>query len=237
MSNKSVSDLISIYNDGPTLDEIRNLRKEIIKGYTFNPSLFKALGVKDYLYHCKKISTQCNDLPVSLEVIADTKDEMIRQGRLLREISDNIYVKIPITYTNGESTIDVIKVLSEEHTKLNITAIFTKEQVKGIIPCLIHSKSIISIFSGRLFDIGQDAIELTKEMSEIVHSESNCLTLWASPRMVYDVKNAIKANCDIITMKTELIKKIKLFDKTSEDYSLETVKMFYTDAVESGYNF
>ena len=143
--------------------------------------------------------------------------------------------KIPITDTNGETTLPVIQTLVEENTKLNITAIFTKDQVEGIVSCLKYAEAIISVFGGRIFDIGYDAVKVTHEIARIVHGESNCSVLWASPRMVYDIKNAHQAECDIITMRPELIKKLTLFNKSPEEFSMDTVKMFFNDAVSSAY--
>ena len=226
---------IEIYADGPTLEEITGFDKSLIKGYTFNPTLFKMLRVTDYVGHCKKLLKTCDTLPVSLEVFADEKDEMIRQAKILGSFGENVYVKIPITNTSGESTLNVIKALVDVGIKLNITAIFTKTQVEEILPLLSKTESIISIFSGRIFDIGLDAVEITGEISELVHGHSDCKMLWASPRMVYDIINACNAHCDIITMQSSLIKKLPLFNKTPEEYSLNTVKMFYDDAVASRY--
>ena len=234
MSN--LLDKIEIYADGPTNKEIEGLDKNIVKGLTFNPTLFKNLGVIDYMQYCETLTKKFKDYPLSLEVISDSIEEMTAQGIKLGQLSNNVYVKIPITFTNSISTIEVIKNLAAEDIKLNITAIFTKKQVEDIIPSISESGSIISIFSGRLFDIGMDAVSITKDISKVVHENSNCKVLWASPRMVYDIYNAINSNCDIITMQYSLIQKIKLFSKTPEEYSLDTVKMFYDDAVSSKYS-
>ncbi len=226
---------INIYADGPTLEEIETLGRDMICGYTFNPTLFRVLKVTDYLGHCRKVLDVCGDVPVSLEVFADDTDGMIRQAGILSELAANVYVKIPITFTSGQSTRPVVDALAERSIKLNITAIFSKNQTIEILPPLRDQEAIISVFSGRLFDIGVDAVEATREIAEYVHGESNGKVLWASPRMVYDIKNAAMANCDIITMQSALIKKCALFGKSPEQYSLETVKMFYRDAVDSKY--
>jgi len=226
---------IKIYADGPSVDEIKQLNKDIVEGLTFNPTLFKNLGIKDYLEHCKNLTNEYSNYPISLEVIADDYDEMAKQGLKLGKLADNVFVKIPITYTNANSTLEVLQYLVSKNIKLNITAVFTIDQVKEILPSIKSSKSIISVFSGRLFDIGLDAVTCTKDISDFVHNSSNCKVLWASPRMVYDIINAINANCDIITMPYNLIKKIDLFNKTADDYSLDTVKMFYNDAKKANY--
>ena len=229
---------IEIYADGPTIEEMEFFDQDIIKGYTFNPTLFRNLGVKDYLGHCRKVVATSKGLPVSLEVIADSQDEMIRQARLLSALGDNVFVKIPITYTSGEPTLSVLKTLIWDGINVNITAVFDEKQLLDIIPYLEGSNTIISVFSGRIFDIGLDAVESTREIAELVHVWDNwgdCKVLWASPRMVYDINNAISANCDIITMQPSLIKRLSLFGITPEEYSLDTVQMFYNDAVSSGY--
>lgn len=226
---------IDIYADGPTLDEIAGFDGNLIKGYTFNPSLFRMLKVTDYLGHCLKLLKVCGKVPVSLEVLADDAGGMVQQARILKELGSNVYVKIPITFTSGETTLPVIELLVKDGLKLNITAILSRRQVQHILPALRDSGAIISVFAGRLFDIGIEAVETVGDIADMVHKESNCRVLWASPRMVYDIRNACAAHCDIITMKTDLIKKLSLFEKTAEEYSLETVKMFYQDAVASGY--
>lgn len=235
MKGKPISERIDIYCDGPTLQEITELDQNIIRGYTFNPTLFRNLGVVDYLQHCRTVVKACGQLPVSLEVFADDEAGMIRQASILNQLGETVYVKIPITYTSGKSTLSVIENLSRDKVKLNITAIFTLEQVNHILPTLKNSGAILSVFSGRLFDIGRDATEETAAIVKKVHAESNGRVLWASPRMVFDIKSACVAGCDIITMQNSLIKKLVLFEKSREDYSLETVKMFYQDAVKSGY--
>ena len=226
---------IQIFADGPKLEEITSLDTNLVKGFTFNPTLFRNLGVSNYLDYCKKLVEICGEFPISIEVIADDEDSMIKQGLILGELGNNVFVKIPVTYTSGVSTLSVIKTLVEEKIKLNITAIFTIDQVKTILPTLKYTESIISIFSGRLFDVGLNAIEITGNIAEFIHENSNCKILWASPRMVYDIINACNANCDIITMQSTLLKKLPLFQKSPEEYSLDTVKMFYNDAVESKY--
>ena len=229
-----MSDL-QIYIDGPTEDEMKELSSADISGFTFNPTLFKNLGVKDYLGHSKEIQKIANGLPISLEVIGDNYEEVVSQGRRLAALGSNVFVKIPITYTSGESTLDTITTLSEDSINLNITAVFTIEQIKKILPTIKDTNAIISVFAGRLFDIGLDAKKLMKEMSEYIHDNSQCSLLWASPRMHYDAISAQDVDCDIITMTNSMYKKMSLIGKTPEEYSVETVKMFYNDALASGF--
>jgi len=228
---------ISIYIDGPTEIEMKELYDKDISGFTFNPTLFKSLGVEDYLGHSKNIQKLSNGLPISLEVIGDSYEEMVLQGRKLASLGDNVYVKIPITYTSGKSSLDTISTLSKEGINLNITAVFTLQQIKTILPSVKDANTIISVFAGRLFDIGLDATKLMREMSLYIHDNSQCNLLWASPRMHYDVISAQVADCDIITMTNSMYKKMSLLGTNPEKYSLETVKMFFNDAVTSGYKF
>ena len=223
---------MKLYADGPTLEEIDSLK---VDGYTFNPSLFKKLGATDYLEFSEKICEKIQIKPVSIEVIGDNYDECLRQSKIISKIADNIWVKIPISYTNGESTKKLIKDLVEDGIKLNITAIFTIDQIKEIIDIVKDTNNILSIFSGRIYDIGQNAGDKFSDMTNYIHDKSNCKSLWASCRMTYDYFNAQNCKADIITMAPELIKKMKLFDKDPIEYSKETVIGFYEDAKKAGF--
>lgn len=228
---------IKLFLDGPKIDEINQEYEIDIDGYTFNPSLFKKNGAKDYLNYCNEILKTCKSKPVSLEVIADDEENMLKQGRKLSQLSDNVYVKIPIVFTNGKSTLNIIKKLSQEGIKLNITAIFLIEQIELILKDIKETKTILSIFAGRLYDSGIDAKVKMNEMNKYVHENSNCQTLWASTRMVFDYIQAAEVNTDIITMQIDHLKKMKLFNLDSKDYSIKTVKQFFDDATESGFKF
>jgi transaldolase len=223
-----------IYADGASLDQIKKI-DPLVKGYTFNPSLFRKLGVKNYLSFSKILSKKIKKKSISLEVFADDEINMIHQAKKLSNLGNNIYVKIPITFTNGKSTKNVIKELIKLNVKLNITAIFTLKQVKKILPIVKNTKTILSIFAGRIYDTGIDANKIMQSICKLVHKNSKCLVLWASPRMIYDLIQANKMNCDIITLPVDLIFKKKNFGKKLESYSLETVKNFYQDSLKSKY--
>lgn len=223
---------MELYADGPTLEEIDELN---VDGYTFNPSLYKKLGASNYIDFSKKIANKIKNKSVSVEVIGDDEDECIRQGRIISKIAENISVKIPITFTNGSSTKNLISELVKEEIKLNITAIFTLDQIKEIIEVVKDSNSILSIFSGRIYDIGLNAEEKFTEMSDFIHNNSSCKSLWASCRMTYDYLTAKKASADIITMSPNLIKKMEIFNKDPLQYSKETVIGFYEDAKKAGF--
>ena len=156
----NINQKIVIFLDGPKLDEINIKLPVNIDGYTFNPSLFRKNNAKDYLSYSKEILKKCGDKPVSLEVISDTEDEMFRQGKILGSLKENVYVKIPIVFSNGKSTKKVIRKLIKQNIKLNITAIFTLDQIKDIIDEIQHTTTILSIFVGRIFDTGIDGGQL-----------------------------------------------------------------------------
>ena len=228
-------DKIKIYLDGPKLKEIQDPLNSNIYGYTFNPTLFKNLGVKDYLDHCRKIQAISDNKPISLEVIGDTYNDMMLQAEKISLIGENVYVKIPISFTNGDTTLEVIKDLAQKKINLNITAIFTMEQVKKILPSIKSNNSIISVFAGRIFDIGIDATQIMKDIARYVHNNSNCKLLWASTRQIYDLILAKKSGCKIITMSLSIYNKKDNFKKKWKSFSLETVKTFYYDAIKSNF--
>ena len=226
---------IKLYADGLNLDEFGKDYGVEIDGYTFNPSIFRKNGAKDYLEYSKKIVTKTENKPLSLEVFADDKEGMVNQAKILNSLSENIFIKIPITYTNGKYTTDVIKELVKLKIRLNITAIFTIDQINEVLPVVKNSNSILSVFAGRIFDCGKDANEILKTMCDLVNRESNCEVLWASPRMAFDYINAINCGAKIITMQLSQIKKLTMFNKDLTEYSLDTVKQFFKDAKDSGY--
>ena len=226
---------IELYADGLNLEEFGKDYGIQIDGYTFNPSIFKKNGAKDYLEYSRKIVEKSGNKPLSLEVFADETSEMIKQAKILNSLSKNIYVKIPITFTNGKYTTEVLKELIKLNVKLNITAIFTFDQIKKINPIVEKTESILSVFAGRIFDCGEDANKIMKDMCKYVNDNSKCKVLWASPRMAYDYINAINCGAKIITMQLSQIKKLKMFKKDLKEHSLETVKQFFQDAKESGY--
>ena len=226
---------IELYADGLNLEEFGKDYGIKIDGYTFNPSIFRKNGAKDYLEYSKKVVEKSENKPLSLEVFADDTNEMIKQAKILSSLSKNIFVKIPITFTNGKFTLEVLKELVKLKIKLNVTAIFTIDQIKEISPILKQSNSILSVFAGRIFDCGKDANMDMREICDYVNKNSDCKVLWASPRMAYDYINAINCGAKIITMQLSQIKKLKMFKKNLSDYSLDTVKQFYKDAKESGY--
>ena len=233
---RTILNKIELYADGADEKEILNSNKmKIIKGLTTNPSLMKKSGVKNYEIFCKKIIKKVKK-PISFEIFADDEKNMIRQARIINKWGKNIYVKIPVVNTKNKIMTKVISKLSKERIKLNITAVFTKSQIKKVIKSLdSKTPSIISIFCGRIADAGIDPSELVLYANKNKKNKKNIKILWASTRELYNIVNAINIKCDIITVPTSILDKLNLLGKNLEKYSIETVKMFYRDAKKAGY--
>ena len=235
---KSIKDLfIDIYADGADLDQFIKLNKNsIIKGFTTNPSLMKKSGVEDYKQFAINLLKEINEKPISFEVFADELDDMEKQAHEIASWANNTFVKIPITNTRGEKTNRIIKSLSQNNVKCNVTAVFTIEQVKDVIDVL-NSKTeiIISIFAGRIADTGVDPINIMQNAVEITNNMENVKILWASPRELLNIFQANKIGVDIITIGNDILKKFEHIGKNHNDFSLETVKMFYDDALKANY--
>jgi len=227
---------IKIYADGANEKDILRFNKiKLIKGLTTNPSLMKQSGVNNYENFCKKILKKVKK-PISFEVFSDNEKDIIRQARIISSWAQNVYVKIPVINTKNKSLKKVIKLLSKEGVKLNITAIFTKKQIKETIASLdSDTPAIISIFCGRISDTGRDASEFIKYANKLKKKKKYIELLWASTRELYSIVEAEKNNCDIITVPTNILDKMNLMGKNLEKYSLETVKMFYNDAKNAGF--
>ena len=230
---------IHIFLDGPNSSDLE-AHFEYCDGTTFNPTLFSKLGVVDYLAQCKFLGENYGSKPLSLEVVADDEDNMIRQAKLLSEIGENIWVKIPISFSNGQTTSSVLTHLSECGIKLNVTAVFTLEQCRTIEQAVepgFGANLVVSVFAGRLFDIGIDAKSLMEEIVSWNKQNLGAQILWASPRQSYDVILANQVSCDIITVPPTMFSKLEMVGKSPIDYSRETVEMFVNDAKKSNYQF
>lgn len=228
---------IKIFADGSKLEQILDSyqNNKIVTGFTTNPSLMKKAGVVDYLSFVKDVTDKIKDLPISFEIFADDYDEMKNQIIKLSSIASNIYVKVPITNTKGEPTYDLCKEMSDLGIKLNVTAVFTIDQINNLNKCLNpNTNSVISIFAGRISDTGVDPIPLV-EYAIRNKTSKNHEILWASTRDVYSIYVANKIGCDIITVTPDLISKLNLKNKNLSEYSLETVQMFFDDAKNAGY--
>ena len=236
---KKVEDLkIKIFSDGADKKDMLEMNsKTFIRGLTTNPSLMKKAGIKDYEAFAKDILSTIKEKPISFEVFSDDFDEMEKQAMKITSWADNVYVKIPVTNTKKESSKELIKRLVEKKVKLNITAIMTLDQVKTVLSVLDNKvPSIISVFAGRIADTGKDPIPLMKECLKEIKINPKSELLWASPRELLNIIQANQIGCHIITVTKDVIKKLKLVNYDLEDYSLDTVKMFYKDAVDANFN-
>ena len=228
---------IKIFCDSANFKTIKQLNKNnIVQGFTTNPSLMRASGAKDYKKYSLKLLRTCKKKPISLEVFADKFDQMENQAYEINSWGKNVYVKIPVINSKGLYAGKVIKKLSARGIKLNITAVYSIHQVKKIIKSINKkSKVIISIFSGRMGDAGQDPVPIVKKSVYLTRKMKNVEILWASTREAYNYTQAKNCGCSIITMPPSIIEKITKFGKSLQDLSLDTVKKFLKDSRDSKY--
>ena len=226
-----------IFCDTADIKVIKRLnRNPIVAGFTTNPSLMRLSGAKSYKSYSKRLLKICNKKPISLEVIADEFEEIEKQANEIKSWGNNVYVKIPITNSKGNFSGKIIKRLSDKGLKLNITAVYTVSQVKKIIKCLNkNSYTIISIFSGRMADVGKDPIPIIKESVRITKKIKKIQILWASTREAYNFTQANDCQCEIITIPPKIIEKITKFGKSFKALTIDTVKTFYKDAVDANF--
>ena len=228
---------LKIYADGASLEDFVRLYHEgMVTGFTTNPTLMRRFGVTDYEAFAKALLNQIRDYPISFEVFSDDVADMGRQARKIASWGSNIYVKIPITNTKGESTLPLVAELSSEGVKINVTALMTLEQVADTVEALDpETPAIISIFAGRIADTGIDPVPVMRAAVAMAAKRPRAEILWASVREVLNLYQAKECGCHIITSTTEVIKKIDMYGKNLDDLSLETVEMFYKDALSAGY--
>ncbi len=228
---------IKIFSDGADLEEIKDMNsKDYIQGITTNPTLMRASGVTDYEDFAKEVLKFVNKKPLSLEVFDDDLDIMFKQAKVISSWGENVYVKLPIYNTKKEFIGPVAEKLSKIGIKLNITAVMTEQQVEEILKYLNKDvESIISVFAGRIADTGRDPLDTMNKCLEIMKNNQKSELLWASPRETLNIYQADKIGCHIITVTSGLIKKLSLYHKNLDDYSVETAKMFYDDALKSNF--
>ena len=226
-----------IYCDSADLETIKKLNSNtLVKGFTTNPSLMRLAGAKNYKNYSLKLLKICNKKPISLEVFGDNFDQMFNQANIINSWGNNVYVKIPVVNSKGIFSGKVISALSKNGVKLNITAVYTINQVKKIIKRINKdSKIIISIFSGRMGDVGKDPIPIIKESVRLTKRLRNVKILWASTREPYNYLQAKNCGCSIITMPAAIIEKISKFGKTYQELTLDTVKKFLKDSRDSNF--
>src|SRR5271166_3195302 len=235
---KLISDLqVKIFGDGADIASILELSsKPFIKGFTTNPTLMRKAGVPDYASFASLVLQQIPDRPVSFEVLADDEQTMERQARYMASWGPNVYVKIPVTNTRRVPMYGLIERLSQEGIQLNVTAVFTLEQTREVARRLEGgAASNVSIFAGRIADTGRDPLPIMSRAVDILKTNERCELIWASPRELLNIFQADDIGCHIITVTSDILKKLDLVGKDLDDFSLETVKMFYNDGLNSGY--
>lgn len=236
---KKVSELkIAIYADGADKGAMLDMYKNPwVKGFTTNPTLMAKSGITDYEAFARDMVKAIPDRPISFEVFSDDFSEMEAQALKISSWGKNVNVKIPITNTKQQYSYELIESLANKGVKLNVTALFTLEQVRLSALALKNSPwSIISVFSGRIADTGRDPVPMMAESLKLIGNAPNINLLWASPRELLNIFQADEIGVKIITVTNDVIKKLELVGKDMDEYSLETVKMFYNDAKKAGFS-
>lgn len=228
---------IKVFADGADLTSmVEAANMGVIDGFTTNPTLMRKSGVDDYEKFARSVVERIADLPVSFEVFDDDLGEMRRQAKIIAGWGENIYVKIPVTNTEGLETTELIEDLTGDGLRLNVTAILALHQVEKVSGALDGTRgAIISVFAGRVADTGREPVPLMSRAVEIVRRHEGQELLWASPREVLNVVQAASIGCDIITVTYDLLRKIEGLGRELDDVSLDTVRMFHDDAAASGY--
>jgi transaldolase len=228
---------VRVFADGADIAGIRKLADDpLIAGFTTNPTLMRKAGVDDYGQFAHELLECVADRPISFEVFSDDFGEMDRQARRIASWADNVYVKIPITNTEGASSLDLARRLTNDGVKVNITALLTNEQVDAAAEALDGgSPAFVSVFAGRIADTGLEPEPIMVRALDSLRPLPDVRLIWASPREVLNIVHADRIGCHIITMTHDLLAKIRLFGRDLTEFSLETVRMFHRDAAAAGY--
>lgn len=235
---KKIEDLnVQIFADGADKAGMLEMyAKPYIKGLTTNPTLMKKVGITDYAAFCKDILTHVKDKPLSFEVFSDDFAEMERQAMEIASWGDNVYVKIPVTNTKQEDCYALVKKLGAQKVKMNVTAIMTMTQVSDVVAALNpHVPSYVSVFAGRIADTGRDPVPMMAAAVEMLKVAPEAELIWASPRELLNIFQADEVGCQVITVTNDILKKLSLVGYDLDTYSLDTVKMFYSDALAAGF--
>jgi transaldolase len=227
---------IKVFADGADLEGILALAQDpLVSGFTTNPTLLRRSGVTHYETFAKEVLAAVTEHPISFEVVADDFEEMRRQARLIASWGANVFVKIPVTNTRGESSADLIRELSRQGLRLNVTAILSLRQVWTVAEALSESPgAVVSVFAGRIADTGRDPVPFMVAALEILTDVPQAELLWASPREILNVVQADGIGCHIVTVTHDLLKKIGGLGRNLEDVSRDIVTMFHDDAQQSG---
>tara|TARA_B100001559_G_scaffold305565_1_gene295983 strand:- start:114 stop:830 length:717 start_codon:yes stop_codon:yes gene_type:complete len=228
---------VKIFADGAdkaTMMDMNN--RPYIKGLTTNPSLMKKAGIKDYSKFCKEILKEVSTKPISFEVFSDEFDEMEKQAYEISSWGNNVYVKIPVMNTKKINSYKLIKKLTDDGIKVNVTAVMTMEQIKNTASVLnANVPSYLSVFAGRIADTGVDPLPIMKDAVDILKFTNKAELIWASPRELFNIIQADKIGCHVITVTDSILNKLKMLGYDLDIYSLDTVKMFYKDSIDAGY--
>jgi transaldolase len=226
-----------IFADGADRAGMLDLyRNPLIKGFTTNPTLMRKAGIADYEAFARDIIAAIPDRPISLEVFSDDFAEMEAQARRIASWGENVYVKIPVTNTEGEPATSLIRTLAKAGVKLNVTALMTLAQVRDVSTALANGpRACVSVFAGRIADTGRDPIPMMAAAVQLLAPYPQIELIWASPREVLNIFHADEIGCHIITVTHDILAKLSLFGKDLDEYSLDTVKMFRNDAVAAGF--
>jgi len=228
---------VKIFGDGADLDGMLELyRKPYIKGFTTNPTLMRKAGISDYRGFALQVLQTIPDRPISFEVFSDEFSEMERQAREIASWGENVYVKIPVTNTRRESSRELVRRLSHSGVKVNVTALLGLDQVRDVAQAVAcGAPACVSVFAGRIADTGRDPVPLMAAAVELLRAAPNAELIWASPRELLNIFHADAVGCHIITVTHDILKKLSLVGRDLADYSLDTVKMFYSDATQAGF--
>lgn len=228
---------VKIFADGADkVGMLEMYRKPFIKGFTTNPTLMKKAGVSNYEDFARDIVHCIPDRSISFEVFSDDFHDMERQAKKITEWGKNVYVKIPVMNTKGESSLDLVRVLAKAGVKLNITAVMSLSQVRDIVNVLNGGPpSYISVFAGRIADSGRDPVPIMAAAGALCSLTPNIELIWASPRELLNIFHADAVKCNVITVTNDILKKLDLVGKDLHEFSLDTVKMFRGDAIKAGY--
>ena len=229
---------VKIFADGADKQQMLQAAKNpIISGFTTNPTLMKKAGVTNYKQFAQDILSQIKDKSISFEVFSDDFNEMEKQALEISSWGKNVYIKIPITNTKGLSSANLIKRLSDAKVNVNVTAMMTFKQIETVVPALENSPgAYVSIFAGRIADSGHNPLPLMQKVVEYLKPHPQIELIWASPREVLNVVQAESIGCQIITITNSILSKLSTIDKNLDEFSLDTVKMFYNDAVSAGFS-
>ena len=229
---------VKIFADGADLDGILGLADDArISGFTTNPTLMWKAGLTDYGSFAQRLLERITKRPISFEVFADSPEEVRRQARLIASWGDNVYVKIPVTLTTGETMAPVVRELSESGVKVNVTAVFTTAQVELVTAAVKDgAPSYVSVFAGRIADAGIDPQPIMARAVDILVDAPRSELIWASPREILNVVQADEVGCHVITLTHDLLAKLDSLGKDLDQFSLETVQMFRRDALAAGFS-